>query len=55
MVVELDAAALARLGEARNDALSDAVSGIMAPVAQGRPLRFEPYRMGSAFLHASGR
>ena len=55
VVVELDGAALARLAEARDDALSDAVSGIMAPVAQGRPLRFEPYRMGSAFLHARGR
>jgi pyridinium-3,5-biscarboxylic acid mononucleotide sulfurtransferase len=50
VVIELDGDSLARLGDGA--ALGDTVAGIMEPVAPHLPVRFEAYRMGSAFLHA---
>ncbi|MDP6954244.1 MAG: adenine nucleotide alpha hydrolase [Alphaproteobacteria bacterium] len=49
VVVELDRDSLARLDDAVS--LGDTVAGIMGPVAPDLPIRFETYRMGSAFLH----
>ncbi len=49
VVIELDGDSLARLGD--DGSLGDAVAGIMGPVAPHLPVRFEAYRMGSAFLH----
>jgi uncharacterized protein len=49
VVIELDGDSLARLGDCAS--LGDAVTSIMRPAAPRLPVRFEPYRMGSAFLH----
>ena len=55
VVVELDDAALAELGTSRRAALAGAVEQRMATAGVSPSLRFEPYRMGSAFLVSSGR
>ena len=55
VVVELDAAALADLDGPRRVALAGEVEARMAAAGVSRALRFEPYRMGSAFLKPSAR
>ena len=53
VVVELDAAALAALDAHRRAVLAKGVAERMAAAGVSRALRFEPYRMGSAFLKPS--
>ena len=55
VVVELDAAALADLDGPRRVALAGEVEARMTAAGVPRALRFEPYRMGSAFLKPSAR
>ena len=55
VVVELDDAALAGLDGPRRVALAGEVEARMTAVGVSRALRFEPYRMGSAFLKPSAR
>ena len=55
VVVELDDAALACLDASRRGGLRAAVDERMGRAGVSRELRFEPYRMGSAFLKTSGR
>ena len=50
VVVELDDAALAGLDGPRRVALAGEVEARMTAAGVSRALRFEPYRMGSAFL-----
>ena len=54
VVVELDDAALADLDAPARAALAGELDGRMAAAGVSRLLRFEPYRMGSAFLRPSG-
>ena len=54
VVVELDAAALADLDASARAALAGELDERMAAAGVSRRLRFEPYRMGSAFLRPSG-
>ena len=54
VVVELDAGALAGLEAPCRAALAGEVSGRMSAAGVSRAVRFEPYRMGSAFLRSSG-
>ena len=54
IVVELDAPALARLDASRRAELAGEVDRRMRAAGVSRELRFEPYRMGSAFLRPSG-
>ncbi len=52
LVVELDEAALERLDPATQALLREAIAGLAASAGEpSRPLRFAPYRTGSAFLH----
>ena len=53
VVVELDDGALARLDRPRRAALGSEVVERMTAAGVSRPLRFERYRMGSAFLRRS--
>ena len=55
VVVELDEAALAGLDGLRRVALAGEVEARMTAAGVSRTLRFEPYRMGSAFLKSSTR
>ena len=55
VVVELDDTALADLEAPRRAALAGEVDERMAAAGVSRMLRFEPYRMGSAFLRPSNR
>ena len=55
VVVELDDAALAGLDDSRRAALAGEVEARMTAAGVPRALRFEPYRMGSAFLKPSAR
>ena len=55
VVVELDDAALAGLAAPRRAALAGDVDERMAAAGVSRMLRFEPYRMGSAFLRPPNR
>ena len=55
VVVELDDAAIATLDAPRRAALAGAVEARMSAAGVWRSFRFEPYRMGSAFLRHSGR
>lgn len=50
VVVELDPAALERLDPAAGAAMADEVRAAFGARLASRPVRFEPYRMGSAFL-----
>ena len=54
VVVELDRAALDRLDPridpGAGEVMADEVRAAFGPRLAGRPVRFEPYRMGSAFL-----
>ena len=50
IVVELDRAALDRLDPGAGEAVADEVRAAFGGRLAGRPVRFEPYRMGSAFL-----
>ena len=54
VVVELDDAALADLDAPARAALAGELDERMAAAGVSRRLRFEPYRMGSAFLRPSG-
>ncbi len=53
VVVELDDAALFALDPARRTELAGEVRACMTTAGVSRALRFEPYRMGSAFLRLS--
>ena len=53
VVVELDDAALAALDAPRRAALAGEIGERMTGAGVSRTLRFEPYRMGSAFLRRS--
>ena len=55
VVVELDAAALAALDAPRRAELAGEVEERMATAGVSRALRFESYRMGSAFLRPDAR
>ena len=55
IVVELDEGALSALDSPRRAALGSEVAERMTAAGVSRMLRFEPYRMGSAFLKASAR
>ena len=55
VVVELDDAALAALDASRRAGLRGEVEERMSAAGVSCKLRFEPYRMGSAFLRSSGR
>ena len=50
IVVELDEASLAALDGPARDALVQNVAGRFHAIGETGPVRFEPYRMGSAFL-----
>ena len=54
VVVELDEDTLAALDAPRRAALAGEVSGRMSAAGVPRVVRFEPYRMGSAFLRPPG-
>ena len=54
VVVELDDAALVDLDAPARTMLAGALKERMAAAGVSRSLRFEPYRMGSAFLRPSG-
>jgi len=55
VVVELDQASLDALGEDRRGALGEQVNALFASTGLNGPVRFEPYRTGSAFLHFKPR
>ena len=55
VVVELDDAALAALDASRRAGLRGEVEERMSAAGVSRTIRFEPYRMGSAFLRSSDR
>ena len=55
VVVELDDAALAALDALRRAELAGEVEARMAAAGVARALRFESYRMGSAFLRSDAR
>ncbi len=50
IVIELDAPTLDALSESRRAALGDTVAAMFAAGEETRPVRFAPYRVGSAFL-----
>ena len=50
VVIELDPPALDRLDTATGAAMADEVRAAFGARLASRPVRFEPYRMGSAFL-----
>ena len=50
IVIELDPPALERLDPGTGEAMADEVRAAFGARLGGRPIRFEPYRMGSAFL-----
>ncbi|MFN0314139.1 MAG: hypothetical protein ACKVQA_03755 [Burkholderiales bacterium] len=51
VVVELDEAVLAQLGESQRANLSAPVTEAFSACSPGATVLFEPYRLGSAFLH----
>jgi uncharacterized protein len=51
VVIELDAATLERLNGGEQDALRSRVRDLFAAGGYDRLVAFEPYRVGSAFLH----
>ncbi len=55
VVIELDPEALSALSEGGAARLRDDVLALASPQAAGKPVRFAPYRVGSAFLTASPR
>ena len=50
IVIELDPPTLERLDAATGDAMASEVRAAFGARLEARPVRFEPYRMGSAFL-----
>ena len=50
IVIELDPAALERLDPATGETMADEARAAFGSRLDGRPVHFEPYRMGSAFL-----
>ena len=53
--IELDEPALAALSQRGADALRHEISGLSAAALSDKPIRFAPYRTGSAFLTAPSR
>jgi uncharacterized protein len=51
VVIELDAATLERIEEGAQGALRARIRDLFAAGGQDLPVAFEPYRVGSAFLH----
>jgi uncharacterized protein len=51
IAVQLDPASLARVEASEGAALKGAIADLLAAQGEHAPLRFEPYRMGSAFHH----
>lgn len=54
VVVELDERTLSALDVARRDAHAARIAGLFGAIGVHRPVRFEAYRMGSAFLRPAG-
>ncbi len=52
IVIELDEESLARIDTATTESITDAVAGLFLPVLSRRPIGFQPYRNGSAFVGA---
>lgn len=55
IVIELDALALERLASTGRDALRLRIRDLFAGAGHAHPVAFEPYRVGSAFLHFKPR
>ena len=55
VVIELDAPGLAALGDTGADDLRGIIAGMLERQGIGKPLDFQPYRMGSAFLRPPAR
>ena len=55
IVIELDPAALERLDPGTGETMGDEVRAAFGARLDGRPIRFEPYRMGSAFCGEPAR
>lgn len=55
VVIELDSATLERLDAREQDALRSRVRDLFVAGGHDLPLAFEPYRVGSAFLHFKRR
>jgi uncharacterized protein len=53
--VELDEASLAALDDGHRAALGEQIAALFATTGVSGPVRFEPYRTGSAFLHFKPR
>lgn len=53
IVIELDPETLARLGEEERTRLAARFRALFAGTGREGPVTFEPYRVGSAFLHVS--
>ena len=52
VVIELDPESLAGIGSAQRRALSSTITGLLPSSLFGKPIGFEPYRNGSAFVGA---
>jgi len=52
IVIELDEESLARIDADMIDSITSAVAGLFLPVLSRRPIGFQPYRNGSAFVGA---
>ncbi|WP_035201082.1 potassium ABC transporter ATPase [Agrobacterium tumefaciens] len=52
IVIELDEESLARLDAFMQDEMTSAVAALMMPLLPDRPISFQPYRNGSAFMGA---
>lgn len=52
IVIELDEDSLMRADAPMKDSVKDAVARLFFPVLSPRPIRFQPYRNGSAFVGA---
>jgi hypothetical protein len=55
IAVQLDPRSLAAIEGPVGVALREAIEGLLAERGQRATLRFEPYRMGSAFRHPAAR
>jgi uncharacterized protein len=52
VVIEIDATSLANADDEKRDALSRSIAGLLPASLSGKPIGFEPYRNGSAFVGA---
>ena len=50
VVIEMDATSLANADDEKRDALSRSIAGLLPASLSGKPIGFEPYRNGSAFI-----